>query len=829
MTIIKDLPREPHDHEPVALDVEIYKMNETRLHRPSGTFAALSVAFHDAVYQITDVHDIPKVLGILAPGLWIMHNSTFDVAHLRRWANIPRRQVWDSLLIEQDLFGGYYDTFALDDLSRRWLGKMLPKEAREQFADRSDMTPEMEQYAADDASATLAIYEKQKQYMADEGEDLKCYWEIDEPAVWAVLDMPPVKVNVDGWRAMAVEHAAKTQTIADALGFNPGSYPQTKKTIKGVLGQAPKDTRALTLQTLMLGSQGKAKDLLAAVLEYRMYKKASSTYGERWLEENVEEGDLVYPGWRVTGAETGRMSCIAQGSLVDAPRNLLLHPKGIPIEHIQVGAYVYAMDQKGIPRPRAVTHKHYAGERQVLKLVWRASGSKSYLGELKATADHLVRLRNGTYKRMDELKPNDRLSFLSRSMDTTGRAYLRWGEDRKTIEHRHLLPSSREAVVHHINWIPQDNSLDNLMLISPADHRKLHSHGRMGQVWSCPYDKDAFEHLVAGGARKAVTTSGHDYLTLQRWAVELDIEIPDHRRHKYKRANDLPTNHFVVMVVSEEEVLPVWDLTIAEDENFIVNEIAVHNCRGPNLRQIPARRIPKFREMFLPRKKRLIVADVVQQEPCIAGWWSKDEVLLDVLTRGGDIYESVMEATALDRFGSKTIFLGSLYGLSDYGLASRLHCTKEEAATLLRKLLGRFKGVAIWQHKTKSQAYQRSYVLTPSGRKIWLNLYNKQWEKNAVNSPIQGGAADQTKIALGYLHTMGVLPCLVVHDELVVDSDNPKHDAKIVRDAWIEAGKKIIPGVPVEAEVLIGRNWGVKQQKETPEEFEEDDHITEAV
>ena len=555
MNIVRGLPREPKLNESVACDLEIFGMNETRLHRPSGTFAALSVAFHDVVYQITDVHDIPKVLGILAPGRWIMHNATFDLAHLRRWSSVPQRKVWDSMIVEQDLFGGYYDTFALDDLSRRWLGKMLPKEEREQFAGRSDMTPAMEQYAADDASATLSIYEEQKQHMADEGEDLRCYWEIDEPAIWAVLDMPGVKVNVDGWRTMAIEHTAKAQRIADALGFNPGSYPQTKKAIKGVLGHAPKDTRALTLQTLMLGSEGKSKELIASVLEYRMYKKASSTYGERWLEENVEEGDLVYPGWRVTGAETGRMS-----------------------------------------------------------------------------------------------------------------------------------------------------------------------------------------------------------------------------------------------------------------------------CRGPNLQQIPARRIPKFREMFLPRYRRMIVADVKQQEPRIAAWWSKDEVLLETIRRGESVYLPVKDATGLDDFGAKTIFLGTLYELSDYGLADRLHCTREEASALQSKVMGRFKGLEIWKYKTKSQAYQRSYVLTPSGRKVWLNLYNKQWEKNAVNAPISGGAADQTKTALGYLHTMGVLPCLVVHDELVIDSDNPKRDAKIVREAWIEAGKKVIPGVPVEAEVLIGRNWCVKQQKETPEEFEEDDN-----
>jgi len=556
--MIKGLPRPPQPNEPVALDIELFKMGP-RLHRPTGMFACLSMAYNqDEVYQVYDLVDLAKTMEILDGAKWVFHNSLFDLVHLRRWVRFKPRPVYDTLLIETDIFGGYYDEFGLDDLARRWLRYRLPKGTRDAFAGTETMTPEMEQYAASDAVATIQIFSEQAKYLRQNADDLRCYWEIDEPAVWAAMDMKPIRVDVDGWLALSEEHSHMSEQIRQELDFNPGSPQQTKKKLASLLARSPKDTRHETLKAIadnvMLGP---ASELAADIIEYRTYKKASSSYGKQWIEKNVEDGDLVYPGWRITGAETGRMA-----------------------------------------------------------------------------------------------------------------------------------------------------------------------------------------------------------------------------------------------------------------------------SRNPNAQNIPARKMPKFRSLFKPLPGEiLIVADVSAQEPRIAAWWSKDEVLLGALA-AGDVYAPVMDVSGVDRDTAKTIFLGLLYDLSEHGLSNRLHISKPDAKKLMQKVLGKLKGVAIWKHKAKAQAYQREYALTPTGRKVWLNLYHQQWERNSVNAPIQGGAADMTKKALVWLHQQPEFHVsLIVHDEIVasVPLDIAESYARLVVDAWMEAGHYVIPGVPVHADVKIGSNWGIKQAKSDIEEEGEEE------
>ena len=158
--MIKGLPRPPLPNEPVSLDIELFKMNGKRLHRPTGMFACLSIAYSsDEVYQVYDLADLKKSMEILDGAQWVFHNSLFDLSHLRRWCSFQQRPVWDTLLVETDIFGGYYDEFGLDDLTRRWLGKRLPKYTRNLFGGTEQLTSEMEQYAADDAVATIQIHD----------------------------------------------------------------------------------------------------------------------------------------------------------------------------------------------------------------------------------------------------------------------------------------------------------------------------------------------------------------------------------------------------------------------------------------------------------------------------------------------------------------------------------------------------------------------------------------------------------------------------------------------------------------------------------------------
>jgi len=119
---IKDgLPRKARNGEFVALDVEMFQMSKP--HRADGSFAVLSVAFGPTeIFQITDYTDIPEVLEALEDGVWVMQNALFDLRVLRRYADVSQRYIHDTMLIDMDLFGGWYSRFSLKNLARRWLG-----------------------------------------------------------------------------------------------------------------------------------------------------------------------------------------------------------------------------------------------------------------------------------------------------------------------------------------------------------------------------------------------------------------------------------------------------------------------------------------------------------------------------------------------------------------------------------------------------------------------------------------------------------------------------------------------------------------------------------
>ena len=316
MKLVKGLPRPAKPGEPVAIDLEMFKMQDGKLHRPIGQFAAMTVSFppQETVYMVMDQPDVQRALDRLKDGQWIFHNSLFDLRHLRRFAKFGQRKVHDTMIYEQALLGGYYDGFGLNDLTRRWLGLQMPKDVRAEFGGRESMTKDMEEYAAFDAYATGRVALAQLEYAEGAGESLKWYWDIDEPAVWAFLDFPGVLIDVDGWIKNAEEMGRNAAKIQEELGFNPGSPVQARDRINAMLPKswkplastnADKDLEPL-LRRLRAYHSDKAAEMVQAVLDARSYKKMASSYGIKWIETNVEGDGRVYTSYWVTGAETGR-------------------------------------------------------------------------------------------------------------------------------------------------------------------------------------------------------------------------------------------------------------------------------------------------------------------------------------------------------------------------------------------------------------------------------------------------------------------------------------------------------------------------------------------
>src|SRR3990167_11212540 len=146
------------------------------------------------------------------------------------------------------------------------------------------MTQEMETYAVQDAIASVQIAQKQIDYI-NENEDgqFGWYYEIDEPALWAILDMPPVRVDVKAWRKNIATLQADATRLEGELGFNAYSHQQVKKQIEQSLGHSIKNTNANdTLLPLLkrIPDDSKAAGLVRAVLDVRKARKAVETLGE---------------------------------------------------------------------------------------------------------------------------------------------------------------------------------------------------------------------------------------------------------------------------------------------------------------------------------------------------------------------------------------------------------------------------------------------------------------------------------------------------------------------------------------------------------------------
>jgi len=159
--------------------------------------------------------------------------------------------------------------------------------------------------------------------------------------------------------------------------------------------------------------------------------------------------------------------------------------------------------------------------------------------------------------------------------------------------------------------------------------------------------------------------------------------------------------------------------------------------------------------------------------------------------------------------------LGTNYGMSPWGLASREDMSKSEAAKLIHKYFRAFPDVGAWVNK---QSKRKDYVETAMGRRIWLNKYSSQVERNALNAPIQGTAADMTKLAVARLHQNWEYPypfavVATVHDEIVLDvpKNHAQKIAKFVKKTMEDVAKEVCPSVVIKADVVIGTSWGAKE------------------
>ncbi len=251
---------------------------------------------------------------------------------------------------------------------------------------------------------------------------------------------------------------------------------------------------------------------------------------------------------------------------------------------------------------------------------------------------------------------------------------------------------------------------------------------------------------------------------------------------------------------------------------------------GPNLQTIPIRSAQgrEIRRAFVPRDDDyvLLSADYSQIELRIAAELSADEGMLQTFRTGGDIHSTTaMKIYGVDADGvtedmrrqAKTVNFGIIYGISAFGLAERLDINRLEAAELIKQYFAQYPGVENYVEETVEYAREKGYVETVTGRRRYLRDINsrnantrKGAERNAINTRIQGSAADMIKIAMSriYKELAGAKTkmLLQVHDELVFDLHLNEVDSVPVM-VEKEMREALPMSVPIAVEMGRGRDW----------------------
>ena len=256
------------------------------------------------------------------------------------------------------------------------------------------------------------------------------------------------------------------------------------------------------------------------------------------------------------------------------------------------------------------------------------------------------------------------------------------------------------------------------------------------------------------------------------------------------------------------------------------------NSQNPNLQNIPIRseRGQEIRKAFVPRdpKHQLLSADYSQIELRIIAALSREPGLLEAFKTGADVHTATAAkvygvapeaVTSEMRSKAKMVNYGIAYGISAFGLAQRLRIPRREGAEIIDQYFKQFPGIRNYMDETIEFARKNGYVETVTGRRRYIRdirssnaTVRGSAERNAINAPIQGTAADMIKLAMINIHAelarldLKTKMLLQVHDELVFDV--LKSEEKVVLPLVEEKMKTAIAlEVPIEVEMGVGKTW----------------------
>ena len=296
---------------------------------------------------------------------------------------------------------------------------------------------------------------------------------------------------------------------------------------------------------------------------------------------------------------------------------------------------------------------------------------------------------------------------------------------------------------------------------------------------------------------------------------------------EYRKLTKLVSTYLVSL---EEEIYPATG-RIHASFNQTGTSTGRLSSSDPNLQNIPIRsEIGRaIRKAFVPEQGNVFVAaDYSQVELRMLAHLSGDEALIQAFQEGQDIHKAVASevfGTAIDevsdeqRSAAKAVNFGIVYGITQWGLARQLQCTPERAQQIIDDYKARFTGIDSFLEDCVEQAKELDYVATIKNRRRQIRSIHSAngqqralAERVAINSVVQGSAADLIKVAMTNVHIAltekfpNARLLLQIHDELIIEA--PENEAEQVRDILVEVMETAMRlSVPIVADASIGTNW----------------------
>jgi DNA polymerase-1 len=330
-----------------------------------------------------------------------------------------------------------------------------------------------------------------------------------------------------------------------------------------------------------------------------------------------------------------------------------------------------------------------------------------------------------------------------------------------------------------------------------------------------PYLRDKGFKNLKNTAEESLTEAIRKYPDTE--AAELAKQIQKSR--KYGTRKSRYGKNFTKTYAEKENDYHV----IVTNYNVTQAETGRTSSNDPAMQNIIAKDTNEFRDCFIARPgHKLVIADYDSNEPRIGAYLTQDKKLIDIFQRDEKIYTAVareifkkeVKNGSPEYSRAKSTLLGLDYGMSAWGLAKRENISKDEAQETINKFFGAFPGMKRW---VDQQVKNTKMVKTVAGRKIWLNKYSGQCERNALNGPHQGSGGDMMKQALGVIHQTWPfdIPFAAIeqnHDELGFDV--PEEYAEKVKDfvklVMETVGSAMIKPIPVKADIVICGQWSQK-------------------